>query len=248
MTTYGGCRYRQAIPVGLGGRLDIDTNYGLRKELLPWGSRRYVPLQQLTAQRVMIDTISAGPINVILTGAHTNFAIFLMNNPHLKRNVEHIYVMGGGVRSENPTGCCPQNGTSSCRPRQCGDCGNLFTDYNSNPYAEFNIFGDPFAAYQVLHSGIPVTLVPLDATNTIPITEEFFKAFEKRQGTYEAEYCFRSLKMARDTWFNDQFYTVCTLRNANAVSPMSLTVVLRCFAELFHVGFIHVRCSSLDYA
>ncbi|TYI66937.1 hypothetical protein E1A91_D09G262100v1 [Gossypium mustelinum] len=207
MTTYGGCRYRQAIPVGLGGRLDIDTNYGLRKELLPWGSRRYVPLQQLTAQRVMIDTISAGPTNVILTGAHTNFAIFLMNNPHLKRNVENIYVMGGGVRSKNPTGCCPENGTSSCQPRQCGDRGNLFTDYNSNPYAEFNIFGDPFAAYQVLHSGIPVTLVPLDATNTIQITEEFFKAFEERQGTYEAEYCFRSLKMARDTWFDDQFYT-----------------------------------------
>ncbi|GAU11087.1 hypothetical protein TSUD_197110 [Trifolium subterraneum] len=27
MTTTGGCRYRQAIPVGLGGRLDVDANY-----------------------------------------------------------------------------------------------------------------------------------------------------------------------------------------------------------------------------
>lgn len=35
MTTAGGCRYRQAIPVGLGGRLDIDTNYGIRKAFLP---------------------------------------------------------------------------------------------------------------------------------------------------------------------------------------------------------------------
>jgi len=35
MTTVGGCRYRGAIPVGLGGRLDIDANYGIRKAFLP---------------------------------------------------------------------------------------------------------------------------------------------------------------------------------------------------------------------
>lgn len=35
MTTTGGCRYRQAIPVGSGGRLDVDANYGIRKAFLP---------------------------------------------------------------------------------------------------------------------------------------------------------------------------------------------------------------------
>ncbi|XP_061994026.1 nucleoside hydrolase 3-like isoform X1 [Rosa rugosa] len=207
-TTAGGCRYRQAIPVGPGGRLDIDTNFGIRKAFLPQGSRRYSPFRQPTAQQVMIDKISAGPkITVIVIGAHTNFAIFLMNNPHLKKNVKHIYVMGGGVRSKNPTGCCPKNATSTCVPEQCGDPGNLFTDYTSNPYAEFNIYGDPFAAYQVIHSGIPVTLVPLDATNTIPINQNFYEAFEKSQTTYEAQYCFKSLKMQHDTWFDNQFFT-----------------------------------------
>jgi hypothetical protein len=53
------------------------------------------------------------------------------------------------VRSKNPTGCCPKNATTSCTPEQCGDHGNLFTSYSTNPNAEFNIFGDPFAAYQV---------------------------------------------------------------------------------------------------
>lgn len=62
--------------------------------------------------------------------------------------------------------------------------------------------------FQVFHSGIPITLVPLDATNSIPISENFFKVFEKSQDTYEAQYIFKSLKMARDTWFDDQFYTV----------------------------------------
>ncbi|CAJ1962289.1 unnamed protein product [Sphenostylis stenocarpa] len=210
MTTTGGCRYRQAIPMGLRGILDIDTNYGIRKAFLPQGRRKYTPLQQPTAQQVLIDKISAGPITLIVIGVQTNIAIFLMNNPHLKKNVEHIYIMGGGIRSRNPTGCCPQNASSSCVPKQCGDRGNLFTNYKANPYAEFNIFGDPFAAYQVIHSGIPITLVPLDATNTIPITEEFFNEFEKSQDTYEAQYCFKSLKMAkmaRDTWLDNQFYT-----------------------------------------
>ncbi|XP_024996828.1 uncharacterized protein LOC112529702 [Cynara cardunculus var. scolymus] len=204
--TTGPCRYRQAIPIGGGGRLDIDTNYGLRRSILPQGSRRYAPLRQPTAQEVLIKTISEGPISVFIIGIHTNFGIFLMMNPHLKKNVKHIYIMGGGVRSKNPTGCCPKNDTS-CQPQQCGDHGNMFTAFRSNPYAEFNFFGDPFAAYQVIHSGIPVTLVPLDATNTIPITQEFFETFERNQQTYEAQYIFESLKMARDTWFDDQFFT-----------------------------------------
>ncbi|CAL5094891.1 unnamed protein product [Urochloa decumbens] len=207
MTTVGGCRYRQAIPLEGGGRLDVDTNYGIRRGFLPQGHRRYTPLRQPTAQQIMIDTISAGPTTVILIGSHTNFAIFLMTYPHLKKNVDHIYIMGGGVRSKNPTGCCPENGTTSCTPQQCGIRGNLFSSYSTNPYAEFNIFGDPFAAYQVFRSGIPITLVPLDATNTIPISKEFLYEFEHNQSTYEAQYCFETLKMTRDTWFNDEFYT-----------------------------------------
>ncbi|KAI3918109.1 hypothetical protein MKX01_041429 [Papaver californicum] len=207
MSTFGNCRYRQAIPLVLGGRLDTDTNYGLRRSFLPQGFRKYSPLHQPTTQQVMIDTISKGSTTIFLIGTHTNFAIFLMSNPQLKKNIEHIYVMGGGVRSKYPTGCCPKNASSSCKPQLCGFPGNLYTGYSSNPYVEFNIFGDPFAAYQVFHSGIPVTLVPLDATNTIPINEKFFNTFERNQHTYEAQYAFQSLKINRDTWFDDQFYT-----------------------------------------
>ena len=112
--------------------------------------RKYSPLQQPTAQQVLKDTLSAGPTTVFITGAQTNLAIFLMSNPHLKKNIEHIFIMGGGVRSSNPTGCCPKDAGSSCVPQQCGDRGNLFSGYLGNPYAEFNMFCDPFAAYQVL--------------------------------------------------------------------------------------------------
>ncbi|RZR90667.1 hypothetical protein BHM03_00018605 [Ensete ventricosum] len=141
MSTAGDCRYRQAIPVGSHGRLDVNTNYGLRRSFLP-------------------------------------------------------------------------------QPQHCDDKGNLFTGYTSNPYAEFNMFADPFAAYQVnihlmstalrqvFHAGIPVTLVPLDSTNTIPINQEFFDVFQQQQETFEAQYCFKSLKIIRDNWVDDDFYTV----------------------------------------
>ncbi|KAK1584599.1 hypothetical protein Q3G72_034327 [Acer saccharum] len=201
MSTAGGCRYRQAIPVGVRGHRDINSNFGLRKSFLPQGGRKYTPLEQPTAQQVMINAISAGPTTVFLIGSHTNFAIFLMSNPHLKKNVEHIYVMGGAIRSN----CL--NGTNSTRSEseQCSSIGNLVPK-DSNPYAEFNIFSDPFAAYTVLHSGIPVTLIPLDATRTIPVSKEFFVELEKRQNTYEAQYCYQSLKIIRDNWPTDRFH------------------------------------------
>lgn len=132
---------------------------------------------------------------------------------------------------------------------------------------------------QVFHSGIPLTLVPLDATNTIPVTEKFFREFEKSQKTFEAQYCFKSLKMSRDTWFDDQFYTVPNPLPYNSQTQILLHLRFEMSwvgyeliyvyvhmssgvekkkkkkkklnldsAELFHVGFIYIWCSSLDYA
>lgn len=204
-STAGGCRYRQAIPPGSGGLLDIDTMYGIRKQFLPQGKRRYVPLRQPTAQTVMMEAISSGQIVVMLIGSHTNFAALLMTNPEIKHNISRIYIMGGAVNSSNPTGCCPEGSQAFCTPSQCGDVGNLFSAVDTNPWAEFNIFSDPFAAYQVFHSGIPMTLVPLDATDTIPISRKFFSALKKYQRTYEAQWVYEVLKIIRDTWFDDNF-------------------------------------------
>ncbi|XP_038879906.1 uncharacterized protein LOC120071620 isoform X2 [Benincasa hispida] len=158
-------------------------------------------MKQPTAQLVMKDAVSAGPTTVFLMGAHTNLAIFLLSNPHLKKNIKHIYAMGGAIRE-----ICSENADKS-HGKTCNNIGNLWPP-NTNPYAEFNIFGDPFAAYTVLHSGIPVTLVPLDATSTIPVNEKVFLEFEQRQNTYEAKYCFQSLKMARDTWTGNGFFEI----------------------------------------
>lgn len=39
-----------------------------------------------------------------------------------------------------------------------------YTGGNITPYAEFNIYADPLAASEVLQSGLPIVLVPLDVT------------------------------------------------------------------------------------
>ncbi|MCO5566522.1 hypothetical protein L7F22_020199 [Adiantum nelumboides] len=153
----------------------------------------------------MLEVLSRGHTTVILIGSHTNFATLLMKHPEVKKNVDRIFIMGGGVKSKNPTGCCPDGSPSTCLPTQCGDRGNLFDAYDSNPWAEFNIFTDPFAAYQVFHSGLPVTLVPLDATNTIPITKVFFNKLKDTQLTYEAQFVYQVLELTEETWFNDNF-------------------------------------------
>ncbi|KAJ7542809.1 hypothetical protein O6H91_09G013000 [Diphasiastrum complanatum] len=148
LSTAGGCRYREAIPPGQGGRLDVDTNYGIRRQYLPQGERHYVPLKQRTAQEVLVETLSKGPTTILLLGAQTNLGILLLSHPELKKNIEHIYMMGGGVHSSNPTGCCPVGSGLSCIPAQCGNVGNLFSALPTNPWAEFNVFTDPFASYQ----------------------------------------------------------------------------------------------------
>uniref|UniRef100_J3M724 Inosine/uridine-preferring nucleoside hydrolase domain-containing protein n=2 Tax=Oryza brachyantha TaxID=4533 RepID=J3M724_ORYBR len=202
-STAGGCRYRQAIPPG--SRLDVDTNSGVRRGFLPQGRRRYRPLVQPTAQQVMADTVSGGATTVFLFGAHTNLALLLMAHPRLRRNIERIYVSGGAVRTADPAG-------------------NLFTAFATNPFAEFNIFGDPFAAYQVIHSGIPITMIPLDATNTIPVTEGFVSEFQQRRRTYEAQYCFQSLDKVftrlRGTSNNTSYYMWDSFAAGVALSSM----------------------------
>lgn len=229
MSTDGGCRYRQAIP--LSGRLDVDTNSGVRKGFLPRGSRAYRPLRQPTAQRVMADALSAGPTSVLLLGTHTNLALLLMSRPRLRRNVERVYVSGGAVRA----------------------AGNLFTAAAANPVAEFNVFGDPFAAYLVLHSGVPITMIPLDATNTIPVTEAFYSEFRRRQRTYEAQYCLLSLDgaLARqrrrsDSHDNTGFYLWDPFAVGVAISSMRHGETSNDFAELEYMN-VTVVTSNKPY-
>ena len=60
-------------------------------------------------------------------------------------------------------------------PGNLGDGGYFKTD---NTTAEWNMFVDPLAAQKVFAAGPPIRLVPLDATNKVPIDLAFLREFE----------------------------------------------------------------------
>jgi hypothetical protein len=60
--------------------------------------------------------------------------------------------------------------------------------------AEWNIWVDPRAASEVLQSGVPITLVGLDATNDAPATQFFYETLEAIRDTAAAELLYRYLK------------------------------------------------------
>jgi inosine-uridine nucleoside N-ribohydrolase len=60
-------------------------------------------------------------------------------------------------------------------PGNLADGGAFKTD---NTTAEWNMFIDPLAARIVFRSGIPLRLIPLDATNQVPVDLAFLAKFQ----------------------------------------------------------------------
>lgn len=76
------------------------------------------------------------PVTLVPVGPLTNIAVLLSLHPDVAANVAEIVLMGGAIGTGNVT-----------------------------PAAEFNIYVDPEAAHRVFHSGIPLTMIGLDATH-----------------------------------------------------------------------------------
>ena len=86
-------------------------------------------------------------LTVIALGPLTNIAVAIRRDPGAMKRIRRLVVMGGAVR----------------------DPGNV------TPGAEFNIFVDPEAAQEVIESGIPITLVPLDATRQVRLNRDYLR-------------------------------------------------------------------------
>ena len=104
---------------------------------------------------------SIEPVDILAIGSMTNIASVLRVEPELKHKIRQIISMGGAV---NHAGNLRVHG---------------FTDGHTNTKAEWNYYIDPVAAKIVFESGVPVTLVPLDATNRVPLTQEFTGRFDR---------------------------------------------------------------------
>jgi inosine-uridine nucleoside N-ribohydrolase len=90
------------------------------------------------AARLIADTVggASGPVTLVALGPLTNVAVALERHPDALRRLARIVAMGGAVDVPG----------------------------NVTPTAEFNFHVDPEAAARVLAAGLPLDLVPLDAT------------------------------------------------------------------------------------
>ena len=133
------------------------------------------PLSSLSAVDLFTAVLQDSPVKVtvLALGPLTNLAEALQMTPSLKDNIEAIYYMGGAVDVE-------------------GNIASSNVGIN-NRFAEWNIYCDPRAASIVFRSGIPIILIPLDATNFVPATTNFYSRIKARHTTPEATFVFDTL-------------------------------------------------------
>lgn len=112
----------------------------------------YLPLPSATSRPhsghavdYLIQTYmrSDGDLTLIAVGPLSNIAAAIRMEPRLIQKIPRMVIMGGGHEVGNMT-----------------------------PSAEFNIWVDPEAARIVFNAGVPITLLPLDATHQALVTAE----------------------------------------------------------------------------
>jgi inosine-uridine nucleoside N-ribohydrolase len=187
-----------------------DTMYG-QDSYLPQGRTIYdlVRTADSNSESIvkMLDTIAALPANqkvtLISTGSLTPLAI-LFSSLYSERTHSLLNRIAGVV----------QMGGAFNTP------GNVFTSPNNN-VAEFNIIADPHAAQwafgNLTSNQIPVTLVPLDATNDVPLEESLFSVLTVQPQTPEAQLVGRLMQVQRSVWFSPDYFNTAYLWDPTAV-------------------------------
>lgn len=140
-------------------------------------------------------------VTLIATGPLTNLDLWLNKYPQDKPRVKDLIIMGGAVD-------VPGNIIVP-----------LFTKGHPNTSAEWNIFIDPVAADTVMESGLPITLVGLDVTNSVRVTTERAADFKAHVSTPAADFWDRVLD--RNDWFieSNEYYFWDTLAVIIAMHP-----------------------------
>ena len=122
---------------------------------------------------------AAHPVQILAIGPLTNLAEVFSRTPRAARTGRQLVILGGAIHA----------------PGNLGDGGYFKTD---NTSAEWNMFIDPAAAKIVFTSGAQIRLVPLDATQLVPIDTALFEQFQARAGTPLARFVAQALAANRD--------------------------------------------------
>jgi pyrimidine-specific ribonucleoside hydrolase len=151
---------RSDIPVGYGRDGPLDGNNSFPQ---PWREASDVfwdislpdardPSKPVPAVKLIIETLKSSPqpVEIFISGTHTNFAEVLRLDPESTGQISRIYLMGGSLNIS-------------------GNIGNDWPEIQ-NSVSEWNIWVDPVAAREVFASGIPLVIMPLDGTNQVTWT------------------------------------------------------------------------------
>ncbi len=137
LAVYAGCARPLLRPLATASDIHRDA---LRDRLrLPEPA---MPLQAPHGVDFLIDTLraaEAGAVTLCALGPLTDIAMALVKAPDIAGRIGEVVIMGGAG----------------------------FEIGNVTPAAEFNIHVDPHAAEIVLASGVPITMIPLDATHQV---------------------------------------------------------------------------------
>jgi len=175
---------RSDIPVASGRKTPLQGDHKwplLVRKLVDWRFSLLLPRGKakpstLSAVELLIKQAMESPRKVVLfaIGPLTNIAEAMQQHPEIGEKIERIVIMGGAVN-------VPGNITPS--------------GFNSvdNHTAEWNIYCDPYAAAVVFASGTPIMLVPLDVTNTVPMTREFHDRSAQLRLTPAADFVHRTV-------------------------------------------------------
>jgi pyrimidine-specific ribonucleoside hydrolase len=175
------------------------------------------PSAQIPSEHHAVDTIIscshlAERKLVVIAGAPlTNIAAALAKDSTLAERLQMIYCMGGAV---DVRGNAPE--TLPAEERN----------------AEWNIYLDPHAAAFVLSSGVPVTLVPLDATDYAPLTEDLHERLAAAKKTEWAAFVWKVLARRFETNRAEEFCFWDPLTVAVALDEKRFTTVEDIFLEV----------------
>jgi len=158
------------------------------------------------------------PVCVLALGPLTNLAQALEREPSAARHIAELVIMGGAVHV----------------PGNLGDGGYFKTN---NTTAEWNIFVDPTAAKIVFASGAPIRLVPLDATQKVPIGKDFLNAVTYGAKTPLANFVAEVLASDHETIERGIFY---------AWDPLAAAVLVDPTVAAFERGRIEIRLTPAE--
>ncbi|WP_437935053.1 nucleoside hydrolase [Sorangium sp. So ce341] len=186
-------RYSNQFPNSI--RYGIDTLFGLTLPANPH------PIDPRSAVQFLKETLEASPdpVTVLAIGGLTNLGTLFTAHPEVKAKVAHIVVMGGSI----------------ALPGNVYDVDNNYI----NKVAEWNIFLDVLGAKLVFSSGVPITLVPLDASQYVRLDKTFYNRFSRRRTSRAADFIHDALTADISFVMSNNFYFWDPLAAAVVTTP-----------------------------